>query len=159
MNDTSSRSHCATVLTLDVIDADRKLRRSTLKFFDLMGSERFKGANAAHDTSKSSKATMGGWEGIYANMSLSSLTDAVRTAAKARRSTGSKPFSAALDSVLNRLLGGSLHGSAITGMIICLSQAPRNGGETYLSLKCGCFVRVGALRPVCANCNPCALGF
>ena len=78
---------------------------------------------------------MSGWEGIYANMSLSSLTEAVRAAAKARR-TGSKPFSAAIDSVLNRLLGGSLHGSALTGMITCLSQAPRNGAESYLSLKC-----------------------
>ena len=40
MNDTSSRSHCATVLTLDVLNAENKVRTSTLKFFDLMGSER-----------------------------------------------------------------------------------------------------------------------
>ena len=29
---------------------------------------------------------------------------------------------------------GSLSGSALTGMVTCLSQAPRNGDETYLSL-------------------------
>ena len=47
-----------------------------------MGSERFVGNNAAHDTSKSSKASKGGWEGIYANLSLSGLMGAVDAAAR-----------------------------------------------------------------------------
>ena len=45
MNDTSSRSHCLTILTLNVLDTHRKVQTSKLQFFDLMGSERFKGAN------------------------------------------------------------------------------------------------------------------
>lgn len=48
MNDTSSRSHCVTVLTLTVLDrASGDVRQSRLQFFDMMGSERFKGANSA----------------------------------------------------------------------------------------------------------------
>jgi hypothetical protein len=60
MNDSSSRSHCATVFTLSLLDAEGGLRQSRLQFFDLMGSERFKGGNAAHDASKSSKSSAGG---------------------------------------------------------------------------------------------------
>ena len=51
MNDTSSRSHCITIFTFHQLDASgEKVRESRFQFFDLMGSERFKGANAAHDT-------------------------------------------------------------------------------------------------------------
>lgn len=99
-----------------------------------MGSERFKGGNAAHDVRASTKSTTAGFEGIFANPSLSSLMDSVRAAAVGRQK-GRKPLHASLNSVLNDLLAGSLVGSAITGMITCLSQAPRNGGESYLSLK------------------------
>jgi hypothetical protein len=135
MNDTSSRSHCITIFTFHQLDASgEKVRESRFQFFDLMGSERFKGANAAHDTSASSKSTMSGWEGIFANMSLSSLMESVRAAAVARRK-GKKMLRAGMSSVLNEALDGSLQGKALTGMITCLSQHPRNGGETALSVQ------------------------
>ena len=135
MNDTSSRSHCITVFTLHNMNAEGdQVRESRLQFFDLMGSERFKGANAAHDTGQSSKSTMSGWEGIFANMSLSSLIDSVRAAAVARRK-GKKILRAAMDSVLNEVLAGSLKGNAITGMMTNLSQHPRNGNESALSVS------------------------
>jgi hypothetical protein len=101
-----------------------------------MGSERFKGSNAAHDAGSSSKSTAGGWEGIYANLSLSALTNAVDLAAKARQSKSKKKqHNAMLSFCLTELLQGSLTGSALTGMVTCLSQSPRNGDETYLSLN------------------------
>ena len=135
MNDTSSRSHCITIFSLHELDAaNERVRESRFQFFDLMGSERFKGANAAHDTSVSSKATMGGWEGIFANLSLSSLMESVRSAAVARRK-GTKMLQAGLNTVLNDTLSGSLKGSALTGMITCISQHPRNGAETALSVQ------------------------
>jgi hypothetical protein len=133
MNDTSSRSHCVTVFTLSVREQD-KVRQSRLQFFDLMGSERFKGANAAHHSGTSSKSTTGGWEGIYANLSLSSLMSAVQVAAEARRKNKKgKQANAMLNFCLTELLQGSLCGGALTGMITCMSQHPRNGDETYLS--------------------------
>ena len=42
-----------------------------------------------------------------------------------------------LNFCLTELLQGSLCGGALTGMITCMSQHPRNGDETYLSLKYG----------------------
>ena len=139
MNDTSSRSHCCAVFTLSVCDdSGEKYRQSRLQFFDLMGSERFKGGNAAHNTQASSKSTMSGWEGIFANLSLSALSNAIEQAAKQRRKgSNKKQANAMIDMCLTELLRGSLNGYAITAMITCISQAPRNGGESYLSLKYG----------------------
>ena len=55
-----------------------------------------------------------------------------------RRSKGkAKPDRSMVGFLLTKLMMGSLVGSALTGMITCLSQAPRNGEETYLSLKYG----------------------
>ena len=137
MNDTSSRSHCCAVFTLSVADGDT-YRQSRFQFFDLMGSERFKGGNAAHNTGSSSKSTQGGWEGIFANLSLSALSNAVEQAAKQRRKgSNKKQANAMIDMCLTELLRGSLNGYAITAMITCISQAPRNGGESYLTLKYG----------------------
>ena len=135
MNDTSSRSHCVASFTLLVVE-DGNLRTSRLQFFDMMGSERFKGGNAAHDEKHSTQSTMGGWEGIFANLSLSALASAVDAAAQQRK-TGKKRSidSAMVGFLLTKLLMGSLVGSAMTGMVACLSQAPKNGEETFLSLK------------------------
>ena len=39
--------------------------------------------------------------------------------------------------LLTKMMAGSLTGSALTGMVTCVSQSPRNGEESYLSLKYG----------------------
>lgn len=140
MNDTSSRSHCVTVFILSILEGNNMFRQSRLSFYDLMGSERFKGANSAHNQSTSSKSTMGGFEGIYANLSLSSLISAVELATAERKKKDSnikKLANPMLNFCLTELLQGSLSGSAISGMVTCLSQHPRNGDESYLSLKYG----------------------
>lgn len=138
MNDTSSRSHCVAVLKLTVLE-EGSVRESRLQFFDLMGSERFVGQNSAHDTSLSSKATMGGWEGIYSNLSLMALYSTIELAAKNRKSRakGGKKDKSMIAFLLSRMLAGSLTGSALTGLITCVSQSPRNGDETYSSLGYG----------------------
>ena len=74
----------------------------------------------------------------YANLSLSALTSAVDQASKQKRSKNGKSKRMAnpmLEFCLNELLNGSLVGNALTGMITCVSQHPRNGDETYLTLK------------------------
>ena len=109
------------------------VRESRLQFFDLMGSERFVGQNSAHDTSQSTKATEGGWEGIFSNLSLMTLYSVVELASKNRRKKNPQPDKAMIGMLLTKLLAGSLQGPAITGMVTCLSQSPRNGDETHLS--------------------------
>lgn len=137
MNDTSSRSHCVAAFKLTVLE-EGLVRESRLQFFDLMGSERFAGQNAAHDTRASAKSTEAGWEGIYSNMSLMAVLSCVGEATRRRVSKkGGKATDAMVGMLLTKLMGGSLTGSAVTGMITCLSQSQRNGDETYLSLKYG----------------------
>ena len=51
----------AAALKLTVLEGG-SVRESRIQFFDLMGSERFIGQNAAHDSSQSSKSTQG-WLG------------------------------------------------------------------------------------------------
>jgi kinesin family protein 4/21/27 len=140
MNDTSSRSHCIALLKLTVLTtATGMVRESRMQFFDLMGSERFVGQNAAHDTSKSSKSTEAGWEGIFSNLSLMALVSCIDGASALRRKKGGAgaPDKASVGMLLTKLMQGSLSGSALTTMITCVSQSPRNGDETYLTLKYG----------------------
>ena len=135
MNSASSRSHCITVFTLHVLDENGSVRISRLSFFDLMGSERFRGANAAHNTGASAHSTRAGAEGIFANYSLLFLGEAVRAAAAARRKKRGAITKMGGHGFLNELLAGSLVGNAMTAMITCLSPSPRNGAESLLSCK------------------------
>ena len=156
MNDTSSRSHCVTTLTLTQCDAStNRVTTSRFNFVDMMGSERSKGQNSAHDVRKNNKLTKAGCEGIFANLSLSQLALCVQRvaqrAAKGKKgapkaprakpkrrakggSTGHVPFRF---TYLTRFLSGSLVGPAVTAMVVTLSQAPRNGDETFHSLQYG----------------------
>ncbi|GMH80375.1 hypothetical protein TL16_g08521 [Triparma laevis f. inornata] len=146
MNDTSSRSHCIAGFKLTTLNSKKtEARESRLQFFDLMGSERFKGQNAAHDESKSSHSSMGGCEGIYSNLSLMALTSCVKAASDLRRKSvkkggggkkGKKEDKVA-GMLLTKVLAGSLTGHALTGIVTCVSQAPRNGDESWLSLQNG----------------------
>ena len=135
MNHSSSRSHCVTVFTLHVRDANGSVRVSRFNFFDFMGSERFSGGNAAHNASKSARSSMAGWEGIFANYSLLFLGEAVRAATNARRKKKGTIQRMGGQGFLNELLAGSLVGNAVTGMITCLSPSERNGDESLLSCK------------------------
>ena len=137
MNNSSSRSHCITVFTLYVRDDQGNVRTSRFNFFDFMGSERFSGANSAHDTSKSAHASQAGGEGIFANFSLLMLGEACRASISARKkkATRKNGLGSVGGSFLNMLLAGSLVGNAVTAMITCLSPSKRNGSESLSSCK------------------------
>ena len=105
MNNSSSRSHCITVFTLHVRDPNNCVRVSRFNFFDFMGSERFSGANSAHNSGQSARSTTAGWEGIFANYSLLFLGEAVRAAANARRKKKGTIQKMGGQGFLNELLG------------------------------------------------------
>jgi len=103
MNDTSSRSHCVATLKLTVLEGGGAVRTSRLQFFDLMGSERFVGQNAAHDSAHSSTSTQGGWEGIFSNLSLMCLYSCIELAAKNRRKKNPKPDKSMIGMLLTKV--------------------------------------------------------
>jgi hypothetical protein len=153
MNDTSSRTHCITILKICRLDGDsQKVCISRLQLFDMMGSERSKGQNSAHDESKNNKDYttngMGGVEGIYANMSLMNMrhliNQIVETTKKAQKAGKVRADMSHLNSVARKgiwsitdFLNATLFGHARTMMLLTLSLAPRNGDESFQSLKYG----------------------
>ena len=160
MNDASSRSHCITILKLCRLDiSSQEVCISRLQLFDMMGSERFKGQNSAHDQTKNNKdwATngMGGVEGIYANISLLNMrhliNQIVDITKKAHKAGKVRADMSHLNGVarkgiwsITEFLHSTLFGRARTLMVLTLSVAPRNGDESVQSLKYG--KDVAALR-------------
>lgn len=141
MNDTSSRSHCVTTLKLSMLDTGAgTVRTSRFQFFDMMGSERSKGATSAHDPTQNNKKKLAGMEGIVANMSLSQLSQItsvlITSQRRARKGAiATPPTLRGFPPNLMQMLAGSLGGSAATAMICTLSQIPINGNETWHSLS------------------------
>lgn len=142
MNDTSSRSHCVTVLKLTTLDpGSNRVRTSRFQFFDMMGSERSKGPTSAHDPRQNNKKKLAGMEGIVANMSLSQLaqitSQLIKEQRKARRrgkGVVKPPALRGFPPNLMQMLAGSMGGDAATAMVCTLSQIPLNGNETWNSL-------------------------
>ena len=120
MNDTSSRTHyCITILKLCWLDIDsHDVCISRLQLFDMMGSERSKGQNSAHDQTKNNKDYitngMGGVEGIYANMSLMNMrhliNQIVETTNKAKKMGKLRADMSHLDSVARKGIYLECHG-------------------------------------------------
>ena len=115
MNNSSSRSHCITAFTLHVRDDEGNVRVSRFNFFDFMGSERFRGANAAHNQSQSHILQ---WleRRNFANYSLLFLASGTSRSKCTAEEKGSISQMGG-SGFLNELLHGSLVGNAITAMI------------------------------------------
>uniref|UniRef100_A0A6T8PJH2 Kinesin motor domain-containing protein n=1 Tax=Hemiselmis andersenii TaxID=464988 RepID=A0A6T8PJH2_HEMAN len=157
MNDTSSRSQCLTVLTLTQLDLSTDSVTTThFNFFDLMGSERSKGANSAHDERVNNKETLSGAEAIMSNLSLHHMRICVQEVHEKNTRRGSQKNLQRAQSAkglqggssegawcsyramrLTKVMGGSFTGASLTAMMLTLSQEQRNGGEVYETLCYG----------------------
>lgn len=157
MNKGSSRSHCGLILTLHQAgdDADGSVTGSPITdaysstsftLFDLAGSERVgktggKRMNAmeAIGTIQCGKPLpkdqITGAQGTIINYELSMLSTEVIKAADCytNKKKYAKPKTLVTDTV--KVVGGVLDGHAVCGMIICISQAPSNGWETWFSCE------------------------
>ena len=78
-----------------------------------------------------------GEQGFYINFELSALQTLCYTATEAHKK--GKPFNVAraLTPPFIQYCSTLINGSCIMNMIICLSQAPQNGWETWFSLNYG----------------------
>lgn len=132
MNDRSSRAHCIATLNLTRVAEEsggKMCYRSSFSFVDLCGSERVSKTAAA-------KTTQTGSEGIGINYDLSLLHFAVEQSVQAQRNPKAQKLQRA-DGILSKVLKTSLDGESLTNLIVCCSQEPRNGGETFFTLKWG----------------------
>ena len=154
----SSRSHCGVMLHL--LRVQNKLSTSkgivepvvtgtTIHVVDLSGAERPKKVGAGDKMSTDSgamaywKATTGRGEitaqeeGIIINYELFEFCREVKLATLLHKKR--KPYNAPKQNStqLTKYLGRCLDGRASLSMIVCLSQAPQCGWETWFSLQYG----------------------
>ena len=106
-------------------------------FADLAGSERVGKTEQAKWIDRSShQLNWTAMEGIMTNFDLYQFGMQLDIIA-ARIKAGKHAAYDKKDSLLSMLLKKSLDGDALTSLVVCLSQAPINGGETWYSLQYG----------------------
>ena len=147
MNEGSSRSHCAIMLTLLTLDThSQSFRQRQLSIVDLAGAERPEKALGERISKekamqemlkymKTPSADMSpGLQGFLINFELSNLLTEVVTATNAHRAKQAYKSSGFGNSASVLFFGGALAGEARLGCIICLSQSKQNGWETWFSI-------------------------
>jgi len=152
MNDGSSRSHCAITLTLMTLDTNSNtFRQTSFSIVDLGGAER---PNKASDAERINGKTaiieldtyfrggcQGqlsiGMQGYLINSELTGLLTAVVSATnemKAGRPFEYKKGPGMYGGSAIAFLWQALAGDARLDVLICLSQSPQNGWETWFSV-------------------------
>jgi len=154
MNAGSSRSHCAITLTLMTNDEGAgAFRETSFCIVDLAGAERPE--KASHEGKRVDKQSAWGelfsyWkkleegtqprlslelQGFLINMELSGLlTEVVHATNKAKAGQAYKDNNSLMESATTKFFGAALSGAARIGVLICLSQSPQNGWETWYSI-------------------------
>ena len=146
MNDSSSRSHAALILTLQQIDADAKTcSQTTFTLVDLGGAERPTKTKEKRFTStdmvlwdlSKGKEMPTGAQAYIINWELSMIATEIARATEAHRKKRPYAPPRQLATDATRFLSSSFNGSALTCLCLCLSPANINGWETWFSLKWG----------------------
>mmetsp|Transcript_37695 Transcript_37695/g.59625 ORF Transcript_37695/g.59625 Transcript_37695/m.59625 type:complete len:470 (+) Transcript_37695:87-1496(+) len=154
MNDGSSRSHCAITLTLMTLNNnDNTFKETSFSIVDLAGAERPE--KASHTGTRMTKdvAIMELWQyfqnlkkgiagslslelqGYLINLELTGLLDSVVLATdNAKHGRPQRLGSLCCGGSAISFLGGGLAGEARLEALICLSQSPQNGWETWFSI-------------------------
>jgi len=141
MNDNSSKTHCCAELKLYTKIDKNSVRINCFKFFDLCGSERTEKSLAPSKNSESDKADY--WMAMGANWSLyhfaRTIWDIAAVTPKKPLTGGEKIPSSIWwrGTGFTKNLKSSLNGLAFTAFILCFSQHPKNGGETFTTANFG----------------------
>lgn len=149
MNAGSSRSHTVIQLTLMTLDvSSQSYKQTTFSIVDLAGAERPEKASHTGDRMTKDRALMELWQaankgtpirlelqGYLINCELMTLLDAVVVASDtAKRGGEYKNRSGAVGGATAFFFQGALAGDARIEAVICLSQSPQNGWETWFSI-------------------------
>lgn len=153
MNSGSSRSHCALILTLaecgnDPGKEDLFYLKRSLTLMDMAGSERPDKAGTErmsgnaivellYSGRKPTKAEQQGMEGAMINFELSAIKSEIAKATDENQKKTKYKNNAFPETPLTRYIGRCLVGQAWLTSIVCLSQSPQNGWETWFSCEYG----------------------
>jgi len=139
MNDSSSRSHCFVFLNLYAHEGGQ-VRMSRFQFSDLAGSERLAEAHGGQTDFRAGNTSM--WQGVATNYSLMMLSKTIRELLEAKRRGKRQDHARTicnnpLSGDLVAIVGDSLVGSALTAIVVCVSQAPTNAQQSRHALEFG----------------------
>ena len=146
MNEGSSRSHAALILTLRQANADAKTYcQTSFTLVDLGGAERPTKTKEKRFTStdmilwdlSKGKEVPTGAQAYIINWELSMIATEVSRATEAHRKKLPYAPPRQLSTDATRFLSSSFNGSALTCLCVCLSPANVNGWETWFSLNWG----------------------
>jgi len=145
MNEGSSRSHTALILKVYFCDSkDGDFIQNSFTLFDLAGAERqsktggkqLSPMEAFSMVSKGKDPGTGG-EGAIINWDLSSMMDQVQKATDLSIKKKKYKCGTALITPAIQMIANCFDGRALLGMVVCLSQAPQNGSESWFSCTMG----------------------
>ena len=149
MNDASSRSHCALILTLHQVDKDDKYMRTTFSMIDLAGSERNDKTGAgervngneafAQAATLFKEGTAGklplAAQGFMINYELSFVQTEILKAGDMHRKGLAYKAQKAMSTAGTLYMTACCDGRAALGMIVTLSPSPQHGFESWFTLK------------------------
>ena len=153
----SSRSHCALMLTLLQVDANDSYSKTTFTLIDFAGAERpsktgeerKSGMDVMLELYLGREIVSTGAQAFVINWELFELGSAVLQATRCHKS-GKKyaPPKQAVSDFL-KFVASCMDGRAMLGMVITISQAARNGWETWFTMKYG--TELAKLRAPCVT--------
>lgn len=147
MNGGSSRSHCVIILTLLTLDTSGNFRQTDFNIVDLAGAERpekalgfrITGGQAMteimmHFRNPTKGELSPAAQGYMINFELMALLSQVVSATDQHKAGRQYRVPQGLGGGALGFLGGALAGESRLGALICLSQSPQNGWETWFSM-------------------------
>merc|ERR1719446_437975 len=146
MNAGSSRSHTALIMKCYFCDSkDGDFVQSKFTLFDLAGAERqsktggkqMSPMDAMAAAYKGKDVGVGG-EGAIINWDLTSMMNQVEKATDcAKKGKAAYKCGTAMMTPAMQTICSCFDGRALLGMVVCLSQAPQNGSESWFSCTMG----------------------
>jgi len=145
MNEGSSRSHTALVLKAYFCDSkDGDYVQTSFTLFDLAGAERVGKTGGKFITPMDAMIAAGkgkdvgtGGEGAIINWDLSSMMDQVQKASDCAKAKRAYKCGTALITPAIQTIASCFDGRALLGMVVCVSQAPQHGSESFFSCQMG----------------------
>eukprot|EP00746_Dinoflagellata_sp_MGD_P154398 gnl/MRDRNA2_/MRDRNA2_84782_c0_seq1.p1 gnl/MRDRNA2_/MRDRNA2_84782_c0~~gnl/MRDRNA2_/MRDRNA2_84782_c0_seq1.p1 ORF type:complete len:626 (+),score=141.81 gnl/MRDRNA2_/MRDRNA2_84782_c0_seq1:86-1963(+) len=152
MNEGSSRSHTALILKCYFCDSkDGDCVTSKFTLFDLAGAERTGKTGGKQMSPQDAMAAVYkgkdpgvGGEGAIINWDLTSLMNEVQKATDAAQKKRKYKCGTAMMTPAMQTICSCFDGRALLGMVVCMSQAPQHGSETWFSCEMG--ERLAALK-------------
>jgi len=149
MNDASSRSHCALVLTLHQVDKDDKYTCTTFSMVDLAGSERNDKTGAGDKVNGNAAATEAyemykkgtpeklslAAQGFMINFELSFVQTEILKAGQMHSEGKEYRAQKAMSTAGVIYMTSCCDGRARLGMIVCLSPSPQHGFESWFTVR------------------------